>query len=67
MLFSAYQVIPCFNFKNYINRMHKDYLNGKHPMMPHESLMGMAKSKVNYLRNEGTWGAKSLDKTRSWP
>jgi hypothetical protein len=41
--------------------MHKDYLNRKHPTMTHESLMGMAKSKFNYLRNKGTWGAKSLD------
>jgi hypothetical protein len=41
--------------------MHEDYLDGKHPMMTHESLMGMAKSKFNYLRNKGTWGAKSLD------
>ncbi len=29
--------------------------------MTHESLMGMAESKFNYLRNKGTWGAKSLD------
>ncbi len=62
MLFAAYQVVPCFNFRTYINRrMHKDYLNGKHPTMTHESLMGMSKSKFNYLRNKGTWGAKSLD------
>jgi hypothetical protein len=61
MLFAAYQVIPCFNFRTYINRMHEDYLNGKHPTMTHKSLMGMAKSKFNYLHNKGTWGAKSLD------
>ena len=29
--------------------------------MSHESLMGLAKNKFNYLKNEGTWGAKSLD------
>ncbi len=61
MLFAAYQVIPCFNFRTYINRMHKDYLDGNHPKMTHESLMGMAESKFNYLRNKGTWGAKSLN------
>jgi hypothetical protein len=61
MLFAAYQVIPCFNFRTYINRMHEDYLDGKHPTMTHESLTGMAKSKFNYLCNKGTWGAKSLD------
>ncbi len=39
--------------------MHEDYLNGKLPTMTHESLMGMAKSKFNYLCNKGMWGAKS--------
>jgi hypothetical protein len=61
ILFGAYQVVPCFNFKTYINRMHEDYLDGKLPTLTHKSLMGMAKSKFNYLRNKGTWGAKSLE------
>jgi hypothetical protein len=61
MLFAAFQVVPCFNFRTYINRMQENYLDGKHPTMMHESLMGMAKSKFNYLRNMGTWGTKSLD------
>ncbi len=39
--------------------MHEDYLDGKLPTMTHESLMGMAKSKFNYLCNKGMWGAKS--------
>jgi hypothetical protein len=60
MLFTAYQVIPCFNFKTYINRLHDDYLDGKFPTMTHESLMGLAKNKFNYLCNMGTWGAKFL-------
>jgi hypothetical protein len=60
-LFTAYQVVPCFHFKTYINRMHEDFLGGKLPTMTHESLMGMAKSKFNYLRNKGMWGAKSHD------
>ncbi len=61
ILFGAYQVVPCFNFKTYINRMHEDCLEGKLPTLTHESLIGMAKSKFNYLRNKGTWGAKSID------
>jgi hypothetical protein len=61
MLFAAYQVVPCFNFKTYINRMHEDYLDDKLPTLTHESLMGMAKSKFNNLQKKGTWGAKSLD------
>jgi hypothetical protein len=61
ILFGAYQVVPCFNFKTYINRMHEDYLDGKLPTLTHKSLMGMAKSTFNYLQNKGTWGAKSID------
>jgi hypothetical protein len=45
--------------------MHEDYLNRKHPTMMHESLMGGANSKFNYLRNKGTWGAKSLDENKT--
>ncbi len=41
--------------------MHEDYLNGKLPTMTHEFLVGMAKSKFNYLRNKGMWGAISHD------
>ncbi len=61
MLFAAYQVVPCVNFRIYINRMHEDYLDGKHLTMTHKSLMGMAKKRFTNLRNKGTWGAKSLD------
>jgi hypothetical protein len=59
ILFSVYQVVPCYHFKSYINRMHEDYLDGKLATLTHESLMGMAKSKFNYLCTKGTWGAKS--------
>jgi hypothetical protein len=41
MLFAANQVVPCFNFRTYINRMHEIYLDGKHPTMKHKSLMEM--------------------------
>ncbi len=59
ILFSAYQVIPCYHFKSYINRMHKAYLDEKLATLTHKSLVGMAKSKFNYLCTKGTWGAKS--------
>jgi hypothetical protein len=39
--------------------MHKDYLDGKLTTLTHESLVGMAKSKFNYLHTKGTWGARS--------
>lgn len=61
ILFEAYKVVPCHNFKTYIHRMQDDYLDGKLPTMSHESLMGLAKNKFNYLKNEGTWGAKSFE------
>jgi hypothetical protein len=41
--------------------MHEDYLNGKLATLTHESLVGMAKSKFNYLCTKGTWGAKYSD------
>ncbi len=59
ILFSAYQVVPCYHFKSYINRMHKNYLDGKITTLTHKSLMGIAKSKFNYLRTKGTWGSRS--------
>ncbi len=59
ILFLAYQVVPCYHFKSYINRMHEDYLDGKLATLIHESLVRMAKSKFNYLCTKGTWGAKS--------
>ena len=61
ILFEAYKIVPCHNFKVYMNRMHEDYLDGKLPALTHESLMGLAKNKFNYLKNKGTWGAKSLE------
>jgi hypothetical protein len=61
ILFSAYQVVPCYHFKSYINRMHEDYLDRRLTTLTHESLVGMAKSKFNYLRTKGTWVAKSPD------
>ncbi len=33
ILFGAYQVVPCFNFKIYINQMQEDYLDGKLPTL----------------------------------
>ncbi len=59
ILFLAYQVVLRYHFKSYINRMHKDYLDGKLVTLTYKSLVGMAKSKFNYLCTKGTWGAKS--------
>jgi hypothetical protein len=61
ILFSTYHIVLCYHFKSYINRMHEDYLNGKHMTLTHKSLVGMTKSKFNYLRTKGTWEARSPD------
>ncbi len=36
ILFNAYSVIPCYNFKQYIKRQHEDYLNGRLTGITHE-------------------------------
>jgi hypothetical protein len=59
LLFDAYSVIPCHNFKEYIRRHHDNWLDGKLTGMTHETLMTFATRKCNYLKTKGTWGAKS--------
>jgi hypothetical protein len=59
LLFNAYNVVPCHNFKEYIRRHHDDWLDGKLTGMTTETLMTFAIRKCNYLKTKGTWGAKS--------
>ncbi len=61
LLFDAYLIIPCHNFKEYICRHHDNWLNGKLTGMTHETLMTFATCKWDYLKTKGTWGAKSPD------
>ncbi len=63
ILFDTYIGVPCNNFKSYICRQHKDYLNGKLTAITHEALMTSAKCKFNWLKikTNGMWGAKSPD------
>jgi hypothetical protein len=60
ILFKAYLIILCHNFKTYICRQHKDYLDGKLITITHEALMISAKCKFN-LKTKGFWGVKSPD------
>jgi hypothetical protein len=53
ILFEAYLVIPCHNFKLYICQQHKDYLNGKLTTITHETLMTSAKCKFDWLKTKG--------------
>jgi hypothetical protein len=59
LLFDAYSVIPCHNFKEYIRRHHDDWLDRKLTGMTHKTLMTFATRKCNYLKTKGTWEAKS--------
>jgi hypothetical protein len=61
ILFEAYLVVPCHNFKTYICCQHEDYLDGKLIAITHEALMTSAKCKCNWLKMKGLWRAKSPD------
>jgi hypothetical protein len=61
LLFGAFLVVPCHNFKEYICHHHDDWLDGKLTEMTHETLMTFATRTCNYLKTKGTWRAKSPD------
>jgi hypothetical protein len=47
ILFEAYLVVPCHNFKTYLRHQHEDYLDGKLTNITHEALMTWAKCKFD--------------------
>jgi hypothetical protein len=53
LLFEAYHVAPCYNFKTYIRRHYDDYLDSKFINLTHEALMTSALHKYNWLRQKG--------------
>ncbi len=61
ILFEAYLVVPCHDFKMYIHHQHEDYLDGKLTTITHKALMTSAKRKFDWLKTKGLWGAKSPD------
>jgi hypothetical protein len=61
LLFDAYIVVPCYNFKMYIRCQYNDYLDGKLINLTHEALMTSAMHNYDWLRQKGQWGAKSPD------
>jgi hypothetical protein len=61
ILFDAYSVVSCYNFKQYIKHQHEDYLDSKLTLITHENLMTSAMRKYDYLKVKGQWGAKSPD------
>jgi hypothetical protein len=63
ILFSAYMVIPCNNFRSYIKHKQDAYTDGT-LTLTHKQLIMLATNKFNLLKQEGTWGAKSPDKDK---
>jgi hypothetical protein len=61
ILFEAYLVLPCHNFKMYICHQHYNYLIGRLTNITQEALMTSAKCKFDCLKTKGLWGAKSPD------
>lgn len=64
LLFDAYLLIPCYEFKTYMKRSSDDYLDGKSSTLTHQQLMSSASNKYNYLHQKGLWDAKSSDSER---
>ena len=57
ILFDAYEAVPCYNFKTYIENQQNGYLDGKLTGLTQESLRKMAKSKFDWLVIKKKWGA----------
>ncbi len=53
ILFSAYMVVPCNNFRSYIKRKQDAYTDGTLTLV-HEELIMLATNKFNLLKQEGT-------------
>jgi hypothetical protein len=64
ILFFAYMVVPCNNFRSYIKRKQDAYTDGT-LTLTHKELIMLATNKFNLLKpQEGTWEAKSPDKDK---
>jgi hypothetical protein len=60
ILFAAYMVIPCHNFRSYIKCKQDAYTDGT-LTLTHKELIMLATNKFNLLKQEGVWGAKFPD------
>jgi hypothetical protein len=63
ILFAAYMVVPCNNFRSYIKRKQDAYMD-RTLTLTHKELIMLVTNKFNLLKQEGTWGAKSPDKDK---
>jgi hypothetical protein len=53
ILFDAYLVVPCHNFKMHICHQHDDYPDGKLTSITHKALITSAKHKFDWLKTKG--------------
>jgi hypothetical protein len=63
ILFVAYMVVPCHNFRSYIKRKQDAYMDGT-LILTHKELIMLVTNKFNLLKKEGMWGAKSPDEDK---
>jgi hypothetical protein len=63
ILFSAYAVVPCFEFRTYIKKKQDNYTDGL-LKLTHEELILLATNKYNLLVQEGKRGTKSPDEEK---
>jgi hypothetical protein len=64
ILFAAYMVIPCHNFRSCIKRKQDTYTDGT-LTLTHEELILLATNKFNLLKQVGgTWGVKLPDEDK---
>jgi hypothetical protein len=63
ILFPVYMVVPCNNFRSYITCKQDAYTDGT-LTLTHKELIMLVTNKFNLLKQEGTWGAKSLDEDK---
>jgi hypothetical protein len=61
ILFKAYNIVPCTNFKKYIGCQYEDYLDGRLTGVTHKTLMTSATRKYGWFQMKGIWGAKYIN------
>jgi hypothetical protein len=69
LLFEAYHVVGCYNFKTYVKRHYDDYLDGKLISFTHGTLMtsAMRKYDCSGRRNSGAPNLLTTRRLLPWP
>jgi hypothetical protein len=63
ILFAAYMVVLCHNFRSYIKHKQDNYTDGT-LTLTHMEIIMLATKKFNLLKQEEMWGAKLPDKDK---